>query len=249
MSTKKANGGGNGTALVVLKPEQYPALLPEVAETIRQNLAGEEVSAADLTRIKVPSGGATSWSVPTPEGEESAKALEGVLIHVARRRAYWADPTPTGNPPDCTSADCQTGHGLPGGPCADCPLNAFGSAARADGKLGRGKACKESRLLFLLREGQSLPEVVVTPPGSLRITKQYLLKLGAPYWAVLTRLELERTQNKDGIAFAQIKPSKAGTLAPEIAGQIRHYAEQLQTVFQSVTVEAEDVEEEESQTV
>ena len=247
MSTKK--NGGNGTALVVLKPEQYPALLPEVAATIKANLAGEEVSAADLTRIKVPSGGATSWSIPTPEGEESAKTLEGVLIHVTRRRAYWADPNPTGNPPDCTSSDCATGHGLPGGPCADCPLNVFGSANRADGKPGRGKGCKESRLLFILREGQSLPEVVVCPPGSLRITKQYLLKLGAPYWAVLTRLELERTQNKDGIAFAQIKPSKVGTLAPEVAEQIRHYAEQLQAVFSTVTVEPEDIEEEETQTV
>lgn len=227
--------------------QNYPALAGgmEVVENIRQNLGGESVSPQDLNRIKVPAGGGTSWVVTDADGEEtSAKSIEGIIVHIARRRAYWPDANPSGDPPQCASVDCVIGIGEPGGECATCPLNQFGSSHKGDGSTGRGKACKETKLLFLLREGCLLPDVVVVPAASLKAIKQYQLKLAntAPYWGVVTRLELTRTQNRDGISYAQITPKKAGTLDREAAAGILKYAQALQTLFSSVEVGPDDVD-------
>src|SRR5688500_11912452 len=107
------------TAIAVIDPKGFSVLEPnsEAAELIRANTAGEEVGVGDLDRIRVPTGGGTLWTVPTIEGEKSERELVGIIVHVARRRAYWSDPSPTGNPPDCSSRDCITGVGDPGGEC------------------------------------------------------------------------------------------------------------------------------------
>ena len=47
--------------------------------------------------------------------------------------------------------------------CASCPMNKWGSA----GEGRRGKACREKRLLLVLRDGEALPVTVVAPPTSI----------------------------------------------------------------------------------
>lgn len=232
------------TQLAVIDNEKYAVLQPgsEAAELVRANAAGEEIGVGDLDRIRVPAGGATNWSVPTIEGEKSEKFLEGIILHVGRRRAYWANPNPTGDPPDCRSNDCISGIGEPGGDCASCPLNEFGSARRADGTTGRGKGCKETALLFMLRPGNHLPEVVVVPPGSLKTVKQYRLKLPVPYFGALTRLKLTKAQNKDGIGYAQIVPEFAGALSAEQTRQVKEYADTLRGVFEATTVDRDEMD-------
>lgn len=224
--------------------KQWPVLSPqsEAAQLIRSNLSGEDVGIGDLDRIKVPAGGATTWTVPSIEGDKSEKVLEGIIIHVARRRAYWESANPSGDPPTCSSTDCITGIGDPGGDCESCPFNQFGSAVKQCGGAGRGKACKESTLLFLLRSGHNLPEVVVTPPGSLKSVKQYRLKLPVPYYACVTRLSLKKSQNKDNIAFAEIVPEYAGPLDPTMADFVKRYAQALTGVFKSATADHSDME-------
>lgn len=235
----------NGNALAVISAEQFPVVANEGAmQIIRENLGGELPSPTDFTRIKVPAGGGTTWAIPTIDGEEeSAKSIEGIIVYIARRRAYWESNNPTGEPPQCASTDCLTGVGKPGGPCEDCSFNLFGSAHRQDGTAGRGKACKESKLLFILRAGQVLPDVVVVPPGSLRAMKNYQVKLGMPYWSLVTRLVLEKTQNKDGIAFAQIRPSRVGMLDQATAQRILGYVQELKKVFEATMIGRDDIEE------
>lgn len=232
------------TALIEIT-QNYPILSPDSpqAALIAENLAGDSVSIGDLDRIKVPAGGGTTWTVPSIEGEKQQKALEGIIVHVARRRAYWESSNPTGEQPDCSSSDCVTGHGDPGGACAACPLNEFGTAQKQGGGQGRGKACKESALLFLLRPGENMPQVVVVPAGSLKAVRQYRLKLKVPYFAAVTRLELSKTANKDGIAYAQISPTFVGELPPEAAAGVKRYADALGSVFATAQVDRQDVEE------
>ena len=239
--SKESNGG----ALAVIAPEQFPVVASgEAMDVIRQNLGGELPSPADFTRVKVPAGGGTTWEIPTVDGDsESNKEIQGIIVYVARRRAYWASGNPSGEPPQCSSSDCETGIGNPGGKCEECPFNQFGSAHKVDGTAGRGKACKESKLLFILRAGQTLPDVVVVPAGSLRAVRQYQLKIGMPYWSLVTRLVLEKAQNKDGITYAQIKPSRVGQLQPETAQRVLAYSKSLQQVFEQATVERADMEE------
>ena len=210
-------------------------------EVLRMNLCGELPNPDDFPRIRVPAGGSTVWEIPTLDGSvEAAKAIEGVIVYIARRRAYWSVSSPTGDPPQCVSLDCETGIGDPGGACATCPNNQFGTVVRPDGSTGRGKACKESKLLFILRNGQALPDVVVVPPGSLRSIRSYQFRLGVPYWSVVTRLSLERTKNRDGIDYAQIRPTRIAVLDPATAATILEYAKSLQSVFAQTQVEHDD---------
>lgn len=224
--------------------KQWPVLSPqsEAAQLIRENMAGDEVSVSDLTRIKVPSGGGTIWTVPSIEGDSPEKSLEGIIIHVTRRRAYWPSPEPSNEPPQCSSIDCVNGSGDPGGDCATCPFNEFGSALRPGGKKGRGKACKESALLFLLRPGHNLPEVVRTPPASLRAVRQYRLNLKVPYYSCITRLSLKAEKNKDGTPYASIVPEYVGPLDPTMADFVKRYAESLVGVFNAVAEDHNDME-------
>lgn len=232
------------TELTVVKPGEFAVVAADIGQVIKSNLGGEAISPADLIRIRVPAGGSTTWEVPTPNGDtESLKAVDAVVVHVARRRAYWPNATPTGEPPACASADCVTGVGEPGGACDKCPHNAFGSAHKGDGTSGRGKACKESKLLFILRDGHRLPEVVVVPPGSLRPMRRYQLNLERPYWSYVTRLELNRVHNKDGIAYAEVQPSQAGNLNEEQVAAVSRYAQEMSAVFGQVTVDRSEVEE------
>jgi len=233
----------NETALDVVNPTVFPvAATAKAMEVMRANLGGELPTPADFTRIRVPAGGGTTWEIPSIDGDpESAKSIDGVIVYIARRRAYWASTNLTGEPPQCASNDCITGIGNPGGACEKCPFNQFGSATKGDGSMGRGKACKESKLIFLLRANQTLPDIVIVPPGSLRVIKSYQLKIGVPYWSIVTRLSLERVQNKDGIAYAQIKPSRIGMLDEAAARQVLEFARGLQAVFEAAQVEHGDL--------
>jgi hypothetical protein len=226
---------------LVVSPEKFPVLAEgngDFLSAIQHNLGGEEITPGDLNRIKVPAAGGTTWVLDTPDGEESCKALEGVLVHHTRRRAFWPDSNPTGDPPHCASADCTTGIGEPGGVCNDCPHNAWGSAIGIGGKEGRGKACKERRLLFLLREGQHLPDIVDAPPGSLKGLRNWLLSL-APlrFNQITTRLELVKDKNKDNIEFARVKATKTGTLPDDVQILVLRYSQELGALFGAVQVE------------
>jgi len=230
---------------ITLDAAKYPALVAggSIGQTIRQNLAGESLTEGDLVRIRVPAGGGKNWIVPTADGgEHSLKELTGVVVYIAARRAYWPDSNPTGEPPACSSRDCITGTGRPGGPCVACPHNTFGSAQRPDGTVGRGKACKESRLVFLLREGRTLPDVVVIPPGSLKSFKAWRLLLDVPFWGIVTSLTLRPDKNKDGVTYSQVVTRQAGVLSEETAKGIAHYAQELQGLFEAIEVEAEELE-------
>jgi hypothetical protein len=114
---------------------------------------------------------------------------------------------------------------------------------RDDGRPGAGKACKESRLVFLLLPGRALPIVVVVSPASLKPMRKYLFGLeGTPYWAVVTRLGLVGKTSQTNDAYAEIRPTRAGDLAPDAAAKVRAYAQGLQSLFSAVRVEREEVE-------
>jgi len=223
------------TELTTLKKEQWPVLADSkaIAESIVQNMAGEEISADLLNRIKVPAGGGTMWTVTDEAGEESAvKILEGVILHIARRRAYWPNPEPTAEPPQCSSGNMMAGVGDPGGKCDVCPHNQFGTAGK--GKAGKGKACKEMKLIFLLRSGQFLPEIVGIPPASLKGMTAYQLRLTPfAFWQVVTCFKLEKATSSEGIDYAKVKPLRVAVLDEATSASLRDYAQAMQAVFSS----------------
>ncbi len=77
-----------------------------IQEIIANNLGSQTLTAFDLDRVRVPSGGANHWSIPSLEGEQSDRELVGVAIHHRSPRAYWKQKFEgQSNPPDCTSPD------------------------------------------------------------------------------------------------------------------------------------------------
>lgn len=231
MTTKKNTGS---VALTVIDPKDFAILDPasNVAELVGANLAGEDVSEFDLDQVKVPSGtGAAVWAVPGLSGEEAVPHIDGIIVHVGKRRQYWKSSKVSGEPPDCHSKDMARGIGTPGGDCEACQFNQFGSAINEDGNPGRGKRCKEKRLVFIVRDSDQLPIVVSVPSGSLKSIKQYLMRLKVPYYQVVTRLSLVKEKNKDGTSYHEVQPTMLTQLPTDTVERVRTYALQLQKSF------------------
>jgi len=178
-----------------IKPEN-------LGETLAENLGQEGLSIFSLERIKVPSGGGKTWTVPTVSGEMETQNLEGIIIHNNIMRQYYENAfSGGGSPPDCYSRDGMTGVGNPGGACDKCPLAQYGSAN--DGKT----ACKMRRLFFVLLPDSMLPVLLNAPPSSLKEARTYLMKLssiGKVYYKVITRFVLSKEKSSDGIDYSKL---------------------------------------------
>jgi hypothetical protein len=191
--------------------------LPSIGEIVQENLGGS-IKLSDLSRIKVPAGGATTWSIPDVEaegGERETKEVVGVIVHHQLTRSYWVgDFAGDGTPPECFSSDGITGVGNPGGACARCPFAEFGSK-------GEGQACKTNQVLFIVTEEGLLPLVLRVPPASLKAFRSYAASLigkGARLREVLTRFTLEKT------AYGEIKFGIAQRLDPDQKQAVAAYA-------------------------
>lgn len=183
--------------------------------------------APDFPRVKIPAGGQVSFEVLNPERPDDpdvTKTLEGVIVMQHTANAYWQTSETGGNPPDCSSDDGVTGYGKPGGACASCPLNEFGS-----GEGGSGKACKNMKNIYLLRDGEMIPLLLSLPPTSLKAFRQYANTLrfaGRGLSSVVTRVGLKR-QEGNGNAYSVATFAMAGALSPELAKAGREYARQM----------------------
>ena len=155
--------------------ERAPFLLPDVvSETeFSQDELAEDMDGLQLgfQRVKIPSGGQVQFEIPTedPDNPDYQKFLEGVIVYSHNANAYWAEgKSDTENtPPDCQSMDGKLGYGCPSGICADCMYNRFGSDPNPKGT-GKGKACKNQRIIYLLRSGDLMPIQLPLSPTSIR---------------------------------------------------------------------------------
>lgn len=226
---------------------EFKALVPgsEVSTALRDNLGHGGISPFDLDRVRVPAGGGTSWEVPSLQGTESLKELSGIIMYFKDVRSYWAKKFGGGNqPPDCASTDGITGIGSPGGSCAMCPLAQFNSSLNADGSAGRGQACKQARMLFLLRRGDYLPMLIVLPPTSLKECKRYLLQLtnkNYPYHQVITKISLKKQSNPDGISYSAASFAMDQVLTDEQIHAAASVRTSLSAIFASAQVLEADV--------
>lgn len=139
------------TALMERTPFQLVDLVSS-AEFSQDELA-EDMEGLNIgfQRVKVPSGGALQFELPTdnPDNPVYVKYLEDVIVYRHNSNAYWPgghDDEERNIAPQCQSLDGKLGIGQPGGLCAGCPYNQFGSGAN-----GKGKRCKNTRIVLLLR--------------------------------------------------------------------------------------------------
>lgn len=229
----------------IVLAEQYPIIgsTQNVLEVIRDNMGDDPVSAIDLDRIKIPAGGGSAWAVPSLDGEEMVKSLECIPIHWKSPRVYWRAKYGEGEmtPPDCASDDGKTGFGLPGGPCADCPLNVWGS----DPGGGRRKACKEMRQLFVMLPGNILPVAITLAPTSIQNIRTFNLRLankGVKFWQIVMALSLEKQQQKGGagLVYSVAVPSFVKMLEPDEIASIGAYRDQIIPILDGARTNQED---------
>ena len=238
----------------IAERQEY-AILKSTPQEIAELLKGVgPISEFSLDRLKVPTGGATTWSLPTLRGEESTKEITGVILYIKPNRSFWRqsfDETGGGTPPDCSSDDLITGTGEPGGACHGCPWNQWGSLATLNPARGesQGKACRETRILFLIQPQRRIPLLIVVPPSSLSnkypmTVSKYLLGLAseglAPY-AVETTLSLHQ-ERMGKFPVAVIQARLARELDPAEMVGFRAVVEQFRPVMERAQVMREDVD-------
>lgn len=204
--SKKNEGGGDlvvATEFAIMDPG-----VGDVIETIKENLGeSQQIGIGMLDRVKTPAGGSTTWALPTIDGDVETKEIDAIIIHSTLKRAFWRESyedSGGGTPPDCSSDDCKTGIGDPGGPCVACPNNEF----PAD---GGSKPCAEQRVTFFVTPEDAMPKVLLVQPGSLQAFNKYLLGLGSRnirVHEVVTRLTLKQSKNKKGITYSEIVASR-----------------------------------------
>lgn len=192
----------------------------------------------EFATAKTPSSGMTAWSImafkddPDPE---ITKTIDGAILHAHKTNAYWAEPmdAASGVLPDCSSADGKTGIARADNSahdCASCPLNRFGS----DG--GRGKACKNSRVIYILRDGDIMPIKVMLAPTGNKPYEKYIESLMIPkkrgqrpqkVTSVVTRIGLKVETSQGGQKYSLPTFECIGVIPEEARGALEDYGRAL----------------------
>lgn len=245
------------TALAI--PAQNFAIMQteaaELQEIFAENLGGT-LNIKDLDRIKVPSGGGLAWSLPSDGPRPKvAESFKGIIVYFDDRRAYWektVEEGGTGQAPDCAGRKIQidaagskawVGRGkrwesdVDGEhDCGKCPFNQFESA-----KKGKGKACKERRMLGILMEDSILPVLLNIPATGLADIQRYFTQLigrkRAPYYGVVTEFSLAPAKNAQDIEFAKVEFVATEVLTADQRAAMRVVVDQIKPALDRVADE------------
>lgn len=205
-------------------------LTGEIAEAIAEEMDG--LGSIPYDRVKIPSGGGAAFEIPTEDEENPTVATEivGIILDHHPVNSRWKEAyNGSEEKPLCSSYDGKQGIEVETGTileCADCPYNVFGSAAD-----GRGKACKNSHRVYVLREGNPVPLVLTLPPTSIKYLRDYIAKSivlkGMRSYDVLTKITLKKEKSADGIAYSRACFTFVDKLA---AGQAMLTKEMAETI-------------------
>ena len=207
------------------------------SDDIAEDMEGLHLS---FQRIKIPSGGAMQFEIPgdDPENPDYTRTLDGVILYNHASNAYWPDggyEEEESGPPMCSSVDGIQGIGDPGGACTICPLNAFGS-----GDNGRGKACKNMRHIYLLRDGDFIPVLVTLSPTSIKPFNNFVSTIFAARkrgtCGSIVQIGLKRMNNgRDEYSVATFK--KLHDFTGEQLAQIKQYAGGFKTQVKAMLLQ------------
>ena len=223
-------------------------IMPAMTET---DFSGVDVSEdyeglrLSFPRVKIPAGGSLQFEVPSddPENPDYAKTIEGVILYNHDTCAYWPEGSEYDDnvTPLCSSVDGKTGYGAPGGACAVCALNQYGSVEK-----GKGKACKNMRSLYILRSGEFMPLLLSLPPTSLRPYSDFITTAFAarrrPIYSGVVQIGLKRVDNGSNtysVATFRLLQKFDGEELLQIKQYADGFREQIKTMNQQRALEAE----------
>lgn len=180
--------------------------------------------AAEISkRISTPSGDRVRFNsnraLVTPDGNEGEE-LEVVVIDFVSSNLFYDGPFDRDNPqpPGCFAIGAEPSLLVPSPnspnkqaeTCSACPNNQFGSA-------GKGKACKNTRLLAITPvalDGEEPPIWIMSvPPTSVKAFDAYVKSLSAKHKTVpvgvVTRITLDQSVQFAAPRFDVVRPLKA----------------------------------------
>lgn len=220
----------NNTMVNEALAERTAFIIPKVSDSkfssaeLADDMDGLQLS---FQRAKIPGGGVLQFELPgeDPENPDYVQTLEGVILFNHSANSYW----PAGSeyddntPPQCQSVDGKVGYGDPGGICEACDYNKFGSDPN-----GGGKACKNMRVLYLLRSGEMMPIQLSLPPTSIRpyttfVNSAFLLR-GRRVCSGLVQIGL-RKGSSNGFTYSVATFKKLRDFEGEDLAQVCAYAD------------------------
>ena len=236
------------TAIAVVEDSKYLAINGKSTiseETLAANK--ETIEIGDLTKVKVPSGGDTTWLIKSPIGDDEAtRTIEGVFAIYAFNGVLWPTEgdSPSGSLPVLISPDLKRGYRM-GDDLGDLDLSELDKAAipgefdeqgrpvvdweklsycqwGSSGR-GNGKRAKERRIIGVLREGDKFPILINCPPTSLRNVTGFVKKLimaDVPHYQTVIRLSLSKTTS-GGNDFSVVEVEGLGKISDEEAAFVR----------------------------
>lgn len=207
-------------------------LTGDIAEAIAEEMDG--LGTIPYDRVKIPSGGGAAFEIPTEDEDnpEVATELVGVIIDHHPTNSRWAGAYDgSDEKPLCSSFDGKQGVETETGEicnCAECPYNVFGS-----GEDGKGKACKNSHRIYIVREGNPVPLVLTLPPTSIKYARDYFAKSivlkGMRCYEALTKITLKKEKSADGIQYSRAAFTFIGKLAAEQIAATKEMAETIKS--------------------
>lgn len=203
-----------------------------------------------MQRVKIPGGGNLQFELcgDDPDNPDYEKKLVGVILSHHFSNAYWPEGSEYDDnvPPFCQSFDGKQGYGEPGGVCACCAFNQFGSTAS-----GSGKACKNMRQIYLLRSGEYLPLQLSLPPTSLRPFNDFMnlafVARRRPSYSAIVEIGLKRAESGgytySVATFRKVRDLEGADLAA-IRGYAANFKEQIKAILaQRAANHLSDIEE------
>ena len=215
----------NNTAVDVYQDFILPTALDSdfSSEDLADDMDGLQMT---MQRVKIPGGGNLQFEIRSddPDNPDYARKLVGVILYHHLANAYWPEGSEYDDnvPPFCQSFDGKQGYGEPGGVCAACAFNQFGSTAN-----GSGKACKNMRQVYLLRSGEYLPLQLSLPPTSLRPFNDFMnlafVARRRPSYSAIVEIGLKRAES-GGYTYSVATFRKVRDLEGEGLAAVKSYA-------------------------
>lgn len=229
---------------------------------IEANLDGEPMQETDLIRVKMPLGGGTNWTIDRDGNEETTDELVGVLCGVGKRGVLWPEEDPSESKPVLVSTDLLVGYRVSddlgsidpevlekyriGDRKYDWQALSNGPDFGYGSSRSGGKRVKESRVLAILRDGETWPMLVSVGAGSLRNIIPFLKRLPCFQYEAVLGLKLQKAKGKGGQPYSQISPRLVGQLSEE-QGEVcrRTYSDPIKKMFDTPPASGASATEEE----
>jgi hypothetical protein len=228
----------------------YPALAPNSrqARIIAANTGDEPMRQQDLVRVPTPAGGSTTWSIDNNGNVETTDEIVGLLVAVGKQGVLWPKDDPSDMRPVVQSNDLLVGyrtsdmlgdvspealeryrigdHRYDWAALSNSPEFGYGSKGE------KGRKVKESRILAILRQGETWPLLVAVGPGSLAGLLPFLKRLPCFAYEAVIGLKLVKTKSSGGVPYSMIVPRLVGVISEEQGEVARKvYHEPLTSMF------------------